>query len=95
MSRIVDLISSKPRRKGNAAIARKFHFMTRFRERVGYRLTEATYQAILEKVIRDGKFLYRRDNELGAVYGVTYNNLRMKVVYDALTQTLITVLPFK
>lgn len=86
--------SAKKRPKHSRTDAERLHFLIRFKERVGYRLDDKGYNELLELVKARGKFLFRRDSERGAIYGITFRNIRMKVVYDALTQTLITVLPF-
>lgn len=93
--RVTSLVAFGSRTNHKQTVAQKIHFMTRFRERVGYRLSESAYADLLNHVKSTGKFLFRRENELGAVYGVVFNNSRMKVVYDAFSHTLITVLPFK
>ena len=74
------------------AAARKVHFLKRFRERVGYALSNDKYNELLALVSVSGRFMYKRENEVGAVYNVRFNGLTLKVVYDVLTQSLITVL---
>jgi hypothetical protein len=58
-------------------------------------MNDHEYDRLLQFVKDTGKFLYRRENELGAVYGIQLHGIRMKVVYDAFTNSLITVLPIK
>lgn len=69
--------------------------MKRFRERVGYILTESAYDELKMKTRESGVFLYRRHkvDEFGAAYGVKFRNMHLKVVYDVFSGTLITVLP--
>jgi hypothetical protein len=96
MSTVTSLIKFKKREKFHGqSSARRFHFCRRFRERVGYALSDSSYETLLDAVKTSGKFLWRRENEDGAVYGVMFNGARMKVVYDIFTNSLITVLPFK
>jgi hypothetical protein len=40
--------------------ARKIHFQSRFKERVGYDISEDKIQNIKENITKNGKFLYRR-----------------------------------
>lgn len=72
--------------------ASKVHFHRRFRERVGYALSENGYEEILELVKAEGKFLYRRPNEIGAVFFLRFKGLPLKVVYDGFSNKLITLL---
>lgn len=69
------------------------HFVNRFRERFGYTLTDDGYNEILAAVKRSGRFLYRREDGTGSTYGVKFRNENIKVVYDAFTETLITIVP--
>lgn len=72
--------------------ARKVHFLKRFRERVGYALSNDKYNELLALVCTSGRFMYKRENEVGSVYNVRFNGLTLKVVFDPFKQSLITVL---
>lgn len=91
--RVTCLISTRKKSTYKHSRASKVHFLQRFYERVGYRIADEEYDRIQQHVKDTGRFLYRRENDTGAVYGIRFNDIRMKVVYDAFSNTLITVLP--
>jgi len=72
--------------------AKKKHFMTRFRERVGYALSNSSYNELLCNFSLQGKFLYK-NKEVGSVYAFTFRGTNLRIVYDPFKQHLITVLP--
>ena len=84
--------SSKQYIARSHAETQRIHFMNRFRERVGYSLSQAKYNELLNSVSTRGRFMYKRENEVGSVYNVIFNGFVLKVVYDVFTQSLITVL---
>jgi hypothetical protein len=92
----VSLVKFKKPSRGaelrSQAEARRIHFMQRFRERVGYKLTREKYNELLCIVSVSGRFMYKREGEVGSVYNVIFNGSVLKVVYDVFTQSLITVL---
>lgn len=63
--------------------AKKKHFFSRWEERVGEKLTEEKYQILLDKVKKDGK---------SSVYRLKFDNLELKLAYDAFRNILVTVL---
>ena len=75
--------------------ANKIHFKRRFKERVGYEISDTQYEDLKRLVKSEGRFL-RMSNDLnnpnGSIYSVKYENIEMVVVYDAFKDTLITIL---
>ena len=79
----------KADKKDCHAKSQKKHFLRRFRERVGYTLTNEKYQALL-KIARYGKLLGVQ--ERGSTYLVDFEGLSLKIVYNIKSHTLVTVL---
>lgn len=86
------LISTK-RKPLKHKVARKIHFFKRFYERVGYVIDDIEYERLQNKVKESGRFLYRRPNDIGAVYQIYFRGASLRVVYDVFSHSLITVLP--
>lgn len=70
---------------------RKIHFKFRFKERVGYEITDEKFNHIKENITKNGKYLYK--GESGGVYKYNLDGVDLKIVYDITTNALITVLP--
>lgn len=78
----------------NRVQSQKTHFLNRFYERVGWKLTESGYADLLKIMQSDenSRFLHKNE-ENGSVYSVRYAGLTLRIVYDIFTQSLITILP--
>ena len=70
----------------------KFHFQSRFYERVGYILSDVKYDELCNVIRTDGKFLYKREEANQSVFAVNFEGINIKVVYDPFKNILITVL---
>lgn len=68
---------------------RKIHFKTRFKERLGYEISEEQFENIRDNITKEGKHLYNKDN--GGVYRYNVDGTNYKIVYDISTNTLITI----
>jgi hypothetical protein len=91
---LVKFKTSKKPRNSKHVVSRKFHFLKRFRERVGWNLSESAYDDLCDEIRLRGRFLYKsEDKEIGSAYSVRFRGMTLKVVYDALTNSPITVLP--
>jgi hypothetical protein len=70
--------------------SQKIHFKRRFKERVGYEITDDKFNYIKENIIKDGKHLYNTDG--GGVYRFTLDGIDLKIVYCISNNSLVTVL---
>lgn len=71
--------------------SKKIHFKRRFKERVGYELTDDRYNEIRDNITNKGVFLYRSEGG-SSVYKYDLNGLSIKIAYDTITNVLVTVL---
>ena len=70
----------------------KKHFKLRWLQRVGYNISEENYGKLESSIQKNGKFLYREDNNANSVYGIKFEGMDLKVVYNIYESQLITVL---
>ena len=93
---VTSLVKFKTAKKhvNSHAESQKTHFIQRFYERMGYKLTDAGYARILELLSSNetSRFLYK-SADIGSVYNVRFEGHLLRVVYDAFKKSLITVLP--
>lgn len=67
----------------------KIHFKNRFKERLGYDITDECFSYIRDNITKEGKHLYNKDN--GGVYRYKIDGVDYKIVYNIATNTLITI----
>ena len=84
-------LSKKEKRKLKAN--QKTHFKRRFRDRVGYILTDEKYDVLCNLVKKDGQFLSKHEGSNHSIFSVMYERNNLKVVYNPYDNILITVLP--
>ena len=89
MAKVLNLLPKKAKDKVKSKReARRIHFQARFRQRMGYILTDVKYQEMLDA---PKTFLYK-SKDLASVYGMKFQGMPIKVVYDAFSHELITIL---
>lgn len=71
--------------------ARKIHFKNRFKERVGYDISDEKILHIKEKIQKEGKYLYKGTS--GSVFKFNLDGIDLKIVYDITRNSLVTILP--
>lgn len=77
--------------KNSKKKAQEFHFKQRFYERVGYHISDKEYENLRNSIQTIGKYIH--PGESGSVFLINYRGINLKVVFNIITQTLITVLP--
>lgn len=71
--------------------AQREHFKGRFYERVGYNISNDTYEQLKNSIKKNGRFIHKGEN--GSVFIIDFRGVSLKVVYNIFKDSLITVLP--
>jgi hypothetical protein len=71
--------------------SQKVHFKRRFKERVGYEITDEKFNFIKKNITKDGKHLYNADGN--GVYRFSLDGIDLKIVYNITNNSLVTILP--
>jgi hypothetical protein len=87
-TKVTDLL---PKRSLTHKKAKRIHFENRFRERVGYLLTEEKYRDIQNRIVKDGKFIHK-DNDGNSISDLNVDGVILTIVHNPFTGDLITVL---
>lgn len=78
--------------KKNIKESREKHFKLRWLQRVGYNISNENYLKLNDSIQKTGKFLYRQEGSSNSVYGICFEGMKIKVVYNIYDSQLITVL---
>jgi hypothetical protein len=92
-TKVLDLL---PKRSLTHKKAKRIHFENRFRERVGYLLTEEKYRDIQKRIVKDGKFFNKdKDKDGNSISDLNVDGVILRIVHNPFTGDLITVLERK
>lgn len=71
------------------------HFSRRASERLGFAITKATHQDIIDQIQNDKGYLVEKQSNARSIWEVKIADQKCEVIYDKLKKRLITVLPIK